>query len=332
MSAQPLQPERRRRIAPPSCNSHRTIINSNSITTRLLLLSASSSDEDYYNDDNDSDGNNTSNNSNNSNSMNEFSRPIRTQRVLHTTKKRRNNTHQEQQQQQRDYECHVKASPEECQALADRFELTDLTELEASLKIRPAISSGVLSSSSSAVVLPVEVEGTIQAHLTQTCVRTNEKFEVDVEFPLYALVKPMSSVEALMSGDGAAIMDDNYDYDSSGSKKAKNKNKKNNKKSSKAKLAQSTQQVYSLDDVMDLQAAIEAASADDDYDNDDGDGGMYGGRIAAASSSLVEDEAIYSSQTGVLDVGELVAQTFWLELDPFPKKPGTGPIEMEISG
>jgi hypothetical protein len=47
---------------------------------------------------------------------------------------------------------------------------------------------------------------------------------------------------------------------------------------------------------------------------------------------LVEDESIYSLLTGTLDVGELVAQSFWLNLDPYPKKPGSGPIEISISG
>ena len=50
------------------------------------------------------------------------------------------------------------------------------------------------------------------------------------------------------------------------------------------------------------------------------------------AANLVEDESIYSIDSGVLDVGELIAQSFWLQLDPFPKKPGTGPIEYEITG
>ena len=47
---------------------------------------------------------------------------------------------------------------------------------------------------------------------------------------------------------------------------------------------------------------------------------------------LMEDESIYSTTGGFLDVGELVAQLFWLELDPYPKKPGTGPIQRSITG
>jgi hypothetical protein len=48
-------------------------------------------------------------------------------------------------------------------------------------------------------------------------------------------------------------------------------------------------------------------------------------------ASLMEDEAIYCVN-GALDVGELVAQLFWLQLDPYPKKPGTTPVQRSITG
>jgi len=50
------------------------------------------------------------------------------------------------------------------------------------------------------------------------------------------------------------------------------------------------------------------------------------------AADVVEDEGIYSLSSDQLDVGELIAQTFWLELDWYPKKPGTDPMEFEISG
>ena len=46
---------------------------------------------------------------------------------------------------------------------------------------------------------------------------------------------------------------------------------------------------------------------------------------------LMEDEAIYSTES-LLDVGELVSQLFWLQLDPYPKKPGSKPIQTSITG
>jgi hypothetical protein len=41
-------------------------------------------------------------------------------------------------------------------------------------------------------VTAVEVEGTIVAGVTQTCVRTNADFDVDLEFSLFALVRPVA--------------------------------------------------------------------------------------------------------------------------------------------
>lgn len=51
-----------------------------------------------------------------------------------------------------------------------------------------------------------------------------------------------------------------------------------------------------------------------------------------ARDDVIEDEHIYSLSTGLLDVGELVAQNFWLALDPYPKLPGSEPVEASISG
>jgi hypothetical protein len=241
---------------------------------------------------------------------NEFSRIIKTDQIFHASRKR-----QSQQNQQRDYDCTIVAKPQECQALADRFDLTNLKQLEATLQIRPANFMFGGGSSATSVV-PVEVEGTILSHLTQTCVRTNERFEVEVEIPVYALVKPMSGGNAY---DDFDVMPEE-DYDST---KKNNKSSKKPKRN-KAKLNQSTKNVHSLADVFDLQAAIEANERA--YDE------QGGGFDDDMEASLVEDESIYCTDNGVLDVGELVAQTFWLQLDPFPKKPGTGPVEYEITG
>jgi hypothetical protein len=42
-------------------------------------------------------------------------------------------------------------------------------------------------------VTGVEVEGTVVAGVTQTCVRTNEDFDVDLEFAIFAVVRPVAS-------------------------------------------------------------------------------------------------------------------------------------------
>jgi hypothetical protein len=190
----------------------------------------------------------------------------------------------------REYTTTVEATLEECQALAKRFELRDLRTLSADLSLRAP------ERSNAGTVLTVKVVGTIQAHLTQTCVRTNEDFDVEVELPLVAIVKPVSMSQML----GTSMDEDDQERG----------NKPKNKASPKI---HNSNQISNLNDVMDLQEMLNRM---DDEEED----------------SLVEDEAIYSLATGILDVGELVAQTFWLNLDPYPKKPGTGPIEIEISG
>jgi hypothetical protein len=67
------------------------------------------------------------------------------------------------------------------------------------------------------------------------------------------------------------------------------------------------------------------------YKNNGGSGSSGSGGLFD-EDAMIEDENIYSATTGKLDVGELVAQVFWVNLDPYPKKPGTSPVVYEISG
>ncbi len=237
--------------------------------------------------------------------MNEFSRILHIDRVFQ--QKRRNASGSTQQ---RDHDVRVNADAEECKALAKRFDLKGLTRLEANLSFRPsseALGAGTGGS------LPVEVEGSIEAHLTQTCVRTNEEFEIDVEFPIYAVVKPVASNnDEDLRRLFLQQQEEEEQMNSNGGKKNKKKKKK------KDDVFHENKKTYNLADVFDLQAAIQEA----DFFGDD-DGG---------AADLVEDEAIYSLSSEQLDVGELVAQTFWLQLDPYPKKPGSDPVSWEITG
>jgi hypothetical protein len=298
--------------------------------------SSSSSDEDYYNSDSSDSGKGSRDAAF---LRNEFSRTINTNRIFarRISSQYQQQAQQQQQQQQRDYEMTIQASIHECQALAARFDLTDLSELQAQLSIRPAMSAVRADQ-----VLPVEVEGTMAATVTQTCVRTGERFQVQVELPLYCLVKPMlmmMTTTMMNNNRGGEDIYWNDDDDETITPKQNNNNNnkkksKNNKKKNKAR--------HSLEDhVFDLQAAIQSAAAVSSSSSSSNDSSSSDGNTMDLSmtATLVEDEAIYSSQTGMLDVGELVAQTFWLQLDPFPKKPGSnnnnsggGPMEMEITG
>mmetsp|Transcript_9227 Transcript_9227/g.12247 ORF Transcript_9227/g.12247 Transcript_9227/m.12247 type:complete len:145 (-) Transcript_9227:416-850(-) len=143
------------------------------------------------------------------------------------------------------------------------------------------------------------------ASVTQTCVRTNEDFPVQLEFPLYNIVRPIIPLVA----SSAFISLDEEDLQES-SKKRRNKNNNNNS-------AYRTGSTLDDLDAFELQQMLQDEISFDDYGGNE--------------FSLMEDEAIYP-KGGNIDIGELVAQIFWLSLDPYPKKPGTDPIQTTISG
>lgn len=242
-------------------------------------------------------------------SQNEFSRILHVDRIFQHRRRSQTGANL-----QRDHEVSVTADAEECKALAKRFDLKGLTRLEAKLSFRP--ESLASASGASGGSLPVEAEGTIEAHLTQTCVRTNEEFEIDVEFPMYAVVKPVTSNN---DEDLRRLFLQQQEEDAAAEASGKKKKKKNTKKKDQPDVFHENKKVHNLSDIFDLQAAIQEA----DFFGADDEGG---------AADLVEDEAIYSLSSEQLDVGELIAQTFWLQLDPYPKKPGSDPVSWEISG
>lgn len=208
--------------------------------------------------------------------VNEFSRTYNTDRVLGNTPR------------QRDYSISVEADEAERHALADRFDLFNIDKLEADLKMRREVQVKGTSSRASGV----QVEGNVRARVTQTCVRTNEKFDVDVEFPLFAVVRPVASSSDTPDDDLAEL--DNYFAE---------------EKRKQKKVRAPDRNINEMD-MMELQQMLQDFDVEDD---------------------VVEDEAIFA-RDGIIDVGELVSQLFWLKLDPYPKKPGTGPIQISISG
>jgi len=211
-------------------------------------------------------------------SMNEFSRTLNTEKILKTASGNRRRS--------RDFKIIISATEEECHGLERRFELNKLHSLEADLSIS---SNNVGGSSRSNGPVTVYVEGTIHASLTRSCIRTNKEFVESFECKVDSLVKPTSNAFFRMEDDDA------LHYSES-------------KKKQKLKSAQ----VNNLEDLLELQDALDASES--------------------ASEDILEDEHIYSLSTGLLDVGELVAQNFWLALDPYPKLPGSEPVETSISG
>lgn len=215
-------------------------------------------------------------------SENEFSRTVQPERILKT---------------KRDYGIFVEASEDECKALALRFDLGDISKLQAWLSLRQEQVGG-----SSLALAGIEVEGTLTAAVTQTCVRTNEKFQVDLEYPLYCIVRPITSESSSLESDDEATSSstENAHFDKSSSKKMK------------ANYRQQQNRKLDEMDMAELQRLLQEEISGDDND-------------------LMEDASIYPVG-GLLDVGELVAQLFWFKLDPYPKKPGTDPVSFSITG
>ena len=149
-------------------------------------------------------------------------------------------------------------------------------------------------------VTGVEVEGTVIAAVTQTCVRTNENFNVDLEFPVFAVVRPIASLSDDTEEDDLSELEGYFEEE--------RRSKKKNKKDSKA-VPHAERNMNEMD-MAELQRLLQDFDLDDD---------------------VLEDENIYSMD-GVIDIGELVSQILYLQLDPYPKKPGTYPIRTSITG
>lgn len=214
---------------------------------------------------------------------NEFSRPLQTERILRI---------------RRDYLVDLEASTEECKALANRFDLSDIAKLEASLKLRQESIGGKGYSTG------VEVDGTVFASVTQRCVRTNEDFQVDLEFPLYCIVRPVAPLYALFNGGGIVEPDAASNVNANAKSSTEREDKSNSKPRKNINIGEM--------DMMQLQRMLQQDISDED-------------------DMLMEDEMIYPTD-GALDVGELVAQLFFLKMDPYPKKPGSDFTSFTITG
>jgi len=138
------------------------------------------------------------------------------------------------------------------------------------------------------------VAGSISATLMQECVRTCEPFPVDMNFEIASVIK---AVEVRERDDSNAV---DLQLSVGDTPKKKGKRKANRRKD-----------ISEIDDmdIQELQQVMEEFGSDLD---------------------VIEDLMIFKE--GVVDAGELAAQLLRLELDPFPKKPGSEPINLSFSG
>lgn len=146
----------------------------------------------------------------------------------------------------------------------------------------------------------VRAEGTLSASLARTCVRTNDVFDVD-----------MTNVDVEAAVRCADVDPSFHDASSSDADHRRDDERRRTQRRRRSKNVRLGRGGGPIDDVgvADLQKLLEEV----DYEDD-----------------VIEDDAIFKN--GDLDVGELVAQMFRLKLDPYPKKPGSKPVKISISG
>jgi hypothetical protein len=254
------------------------------------------------------DDSNTKNDSNNNVqrqaalSINEFSRTVPPSRILRYRSP--NNM----------VSIHIEANEAERYRLAERFELSNIAMLSADLTLMRHGSGGNSPNA------PIQVEGTCYTTVRQRCVRTNEDFDVTMEVPLLCVVRPvvprlLPIPPQLSSSEPPRNNNDDESSSSSLSDKGGNSSNNNNKTTKKKKRDRRTMTggggKFDEMAMVELERLLQTVDIDEDV--------------------LMEDEAIYAIN-GLLDVGELVAQLFWLSLDPYPKKPGTEPIFITLTG
>ncbi|CAB9516172.1 Uncharacterized ACR, COG1399 [Seminavis robusta] len=248
---------------------------------------------------------------------NEFCRTVPPDKVLKLGGK---NQHREEQPQ---YGVDIHASMEECEALAQRFELPKIASLGAHLSLSPEAgnNNNAVGGGSKGML----VGGMGYASVTRICVRTNEPFDTNLEFPIHCLVRPVEGSNSMM-GPAAAFAEHNQvklQRESSSQQRRNNKNSSKRKKTSDEDFLEALdQEEEEEEDLIDPTELLKMQSIMSNLD---------GGDDATLDDILMEDDAIYATN-GMLDIGELTAQLFWLDLDPYPRKPGSEFLQFSISG
>lgn len=243
---------------------------------------------------------------NDSTSKNEFSRTIRVTKWFGGGGGGGSQTNRNRK---RTMDLSISATSEERQALATRFRLTDITDLSAELVVRPALSGsgGQVDDGDSECI---EATGTVCAQVTQTCVRTNEEFDVTLEFSFETVLRALSpnsdgvitndanenDAEPLSAGELAAL-DAAAKLGNNGGG-GRPRKKKGGKRNTKGVRGGQDLDGIGMKQLKDILVEYEV------------------------TDEIIEDEACFCTD-GIVDCGEIVAQMFRSKLDPYPKKPGS---------
>mmetsp|Transcript_22718 Transcript_22718/g.53649 ORF Transcript_22718/g.53649 Transcript_22718/m.53649 type:complete len:311 (-) Transcript_22718:46-978(-) len=193
----------------------------------------------------------------------------------------------------------ISATQTERDALAKRFRLSEIASLSADLTVQPAI--GISSSADGGN--HIEAIGKVAARVTQNCVRTNDEFEVDLEFNFDIVLKAMSAPMDPGSNEGELSAGEQAALEAASSLGS---GRRLNKKGNRRKGVRGGESSKDLDDMgmKQLQDILQDFEVTDD---------------------ILEDEACFCTD-GIVDVGEIVSQIFRSNLDPYPKKPGSDPV------
>lgn len=241
--------------------------------------------------------------SNVSTSNNEFSRTIRVNKWFNSIAGSTGNRHAK-----KIMDLSITATEEERCALATRFRLKNIKALSADLVVQPMFGAAGDDGGEC-----IEASGTVCAQVTQKCVRTNEEFDVSLEFSFDTVLKAMASnsadgnnevePEPLSLGEMAAL-------DAASKLDNKRSNKKKGKKRG-TKGIRGGQSSRDLDNtgMKQLQDILTEYEVTDDS---------------------IEDESCFCTD-GIVDCGEVVAQMFRSKLDPYPKKPGSDPVSYSFT-
>lgn len=209
------------------------------------------------------------------------------------------------------------ASELERHALAKRFRLSSISSLTADLTVVPALHGNAIDIGDCII----EASGTVSAVVTQKCVRTNEDFEISMEFSFDTVLKAMTPNKS--SESSAANVDNNDEPELSegelaaleaastldGGGRRKNKRKGNKQKNVKGIRGGQSSKDLDGSGMKQLQDILM------EYE---------------VSDEIIEDESCFCTD-GIVDCGEIVAQMFRSKLDPYPKKPGSDPVSYSFT-
>ena len=254
---------------------------------------------------------------NDSTSRNEFSRTIRVSKWFNGGGGTGNSSSSSRQSRKR-MDLQIFATPEERYALANRFRLSKITALSADMVIQPAFGGGSDPSeggNGGGQVECIEAVGTVCAQVTQKCVRSNEDFDVNLEFSFETVLRAMSSNSGKGNNNNGGVDVDDEPL--------------------------SVGEVSALDAALKIGNNAKQQRKNKGGDKPRGGKGITGGRQSSKdldgagmkqmkdilmeyeiSDEIIEDESCFCTD-GIVDCGEIVAQMFRSKLDPYPKKPGS---------